>query len=401
MSGSSIILAANSNGFNDIPVVRDIGGRNVEVFTNHSINQRRALVSVAPTTSVASFVWGSASQLDYRIENNIDRITAAYIKLDVNNSSGASCVTSAGPLHIQKIEIYANNGATLLYSSNSNVANFLIDAVHLSRTEWNNTAAIRGTLANNYGAGALTTTNTTVYSFYYPIAPAFFRALKLRPYTINGNLLIRIKFSDVLVTSGTLTTTACNLLLMGYYESEQQKAHCLKRAEIPKCLSYYAPQVQHETLTLAASSSYNLRLSGLNGFINQVYFAVRAVANAAIPANLATFVRLSSFDILNPSSQSLTGFKVQTESDMVLAYSHQFDNEFINNNNAHIWTFSQQSASDIGRGSWNGGIEVRGDHYLQLNTASTLAGGSYEIIVIAMMNEMLTVVGAQLRTTRS
>lgn len=103
---------------------------------------------------------------------------------------------------------------------------------------------------------------------------------------------------------------------------------------------------------------------------------------------------MQSFDILNPNSQSLTGFKVQTESDMILMYSHQFDNEFINNNNAHVWTFNQQSGADIGRGTWNGGFEMRGDHYLQITTPFTLVGGSYEIHIIAMCNEMLSIQNA-------
>lgn len=397
----SEIVARNHNGFNDVPTVKKIGNRSVEAFTNTSVDQRRVFVQVSPSTSIPSNLL-SAGQLDFRLENNIDRIGTVYLRVDYTNSSGANFVHS-GPtdMWIQQIQIYANNGSTLLYQTNDPVGTFLINSVLQSRNEHEITASLRGTSAA-YATGGITTATATSGSYYISIAPNFWRSTHLRTYCIDGNFLVRVKFQDAssIITSGTWTTTACYLELTGYMESEEQKKLLIQRSDKPKIFSYYAPQTHSETLNLSASTQYQVRLSGINGYCNQIFFVLRAIANATSPANQFSFERPDNFDFLDPQAKSITGFKNQTASDMVILYSHMYDNLFINNTNACVYSFSQSPVSDVSAGSVHGGIEMKGYHILQFTTSSTITPGSFQVLVYAMCNESLVIENALAKTTR-
>lgn len=397
----SQLVAGNPNAFNDIPLVKNIGSKSVEAYTNHSCPQRRVFVQVSPSTAISTNILQSA-QLDFRIENPVDRIGAAYLRIDWANTSGANFVHS-GPteMWLQQIQIYANNGSTLLYQTIDPVANFLINSCLMSRNEHENTAALRGT-SNAYATGVITNATGTSGSYYISLCPNFWRSTRLRPFTIDGNLLVRVKFQDPasLISSGTWTTTACYLELSGYMESETQTRLELSRAEKPKIFSYYAPQYHLETLTLAASTQYIVRMSGINGWVNQLFFVLRPIANATDPNNQFSFVRPDNFDILDPQSKSLTGFKVQTTNDMVILYSHLYDNLFINNTNACVYSFSQTPVGDVASGSWNGGFKMDGYHILQFTTGATLVGGSYQILIYGMANESIIIERANAKSSK-
>jgi hypothetical protein len=277
----------------------------------------------------------------------------------------------------------------------------MIDHVGMSRNEHEITASLRGT-SSTYATSTITISNRQTGSIYYSIAPNFWRALKLRPYCIDNNLLVRLRFQDSanIISSGFMTTIAANLKF-SYYESSAQRKLMLQRAEIPKLLSYWALQQHTKTLTLAASTTYQVRLAGINSYVGQLYFAIRVIVNATSLANQFSFVRPAFFDILDPSSKSITGIKTQTASDMIILYSHQYDNLFINNTNYCVYTFSQNSLQDIVKGTCNGFVEMRGSYYLQFTTDSTLVGGSYEVHVFGMCHEFLQIKKAELKTSRT
>lgn len=398
----SQLVAANKNSYHDIPVVKSIAGKSVETFNNTSSHQRRVFVQVSPSTAISSNVLNGNS-LDFRIENPIDRIGSAYIRIDWSNSSGAAFVHS-GPtaMWIQQVQIYANNGSTLLYQTNDPVQNWLISSILMSRNEHETTAALRGTSAV-YATSTISEPDGSSGSYYIDLSPNFWRSTKLRTYCIDGNLLVRIKFQESanIITSGSWTTTAVNLELSGYMEDEQQKKLLIQRAEKPKVFSYYAPQRHTETLTLNASTQYQIRMSGINGWVNQLFFVLRPIALSTTPAGQFSFIRPDFFDILDPQSKSLTGFKNQTSRDMVMLYSHLYDNQFINNTAACVYSFSQTPVADVKNGSFNGGVYMEGYHLLQFNTDALLITGSYQVLIYAMCNESLIIEKALVRTSRN
>jgi hypothetical protein len=214
---------------------------------------------------------------------------------------------------------------------------------------------------------------------------------------------VRIKFQESanIITSGSWTTTAVYLELSGYMEDESQRKLMLQRAEKPKVFSYYAPQRHIESLTLAASTQYQVRLSGINGWVNQLFFVLRLTSLATSVASQFVFVRPDNFDILDPQNKSLTGFKNQSNYDMIMLYSHLYDNQFINNTNACVYSFSQTPIADVKTGSFNGGVYMEGYHILQFTTSSVLSPGSYQVLIYAMCNESLVIEKANIKTSRS
>lgn len=400
---NQLILANNPNAYNDIPQTMNVSGKQAEAFTNKSVEQRREMVFVNPSSAISSNVLDGAV-LDYRVENVIDRISACYLRVTYNNASGGNFVMCPPSGWLASIEIYANNGSTLLYqSSAANIEQWILDSCFRDRNEHNTTAAIRGT-NSAYTTAQITIANGATGSYYVCIAPQFFRSLHLRAYSFDGNLLIRLRFQSAslnYITSGSWTTTEAVLLFSGYNESEHQQKYILSKATIPKCLSYYSFQRHNETQTLAASTKYQVRLSGIRGHVNFLAFGLRPIANASDPNLQFTFVRPDSFDILNASNQSITGFKPQTVNDMILMASHLLPNEFILNTNLSVWSFSQNPQQDIATGSNNGYEQFEGFHSLEWNTSSALTPGSYQILVYAICNEALIIQNAQLSSTRT
>lgn len=397
----SLILAKNPNARNDIPLAMDIGNVRAETYGNTSVPQRRVLTQTAPSSGIASNVINGGN-LEFKLENQVDRIGSAYVKVDYTNASGAAFVCSTCMMHIESIQIYANNGSTLLYQDNNSVSHFLMDATLLSRNEWENIAGLRGTDAN-YSTAVQTIADGAQGSFYYCLSPNFWRSIKFRSYCVDGNLLVRIRFQPGanIIQSGTFTTTSAVLLTTGYMEAEGQRKLLLSRANNLKAFGYYAPQLHKETINLTGGNTVPIRLSGISGWVNQMAFAIRPVASASSPALQFTFVRPQSFDILDPSQKSLTGFKAQTMQDMILLYSHGYDNLFINKTNACVYSFSQSPVADVASSNWHGGVEMRGDHYLQITLPTGWVAGSYEITIVAVCNESLTIDGGKATSTRA
>jgi hypothetical protein len=75
-----------------------------------------------------------------------------------------------------------------------------------------------------------------------------------------------------------------------------------------------------------------------------LFFVLRSTADIGSPSNEFSFARVSTFEILDESGVSQTGFSpIDASSDMAMRYGHAYDNLFLINNNAHVWSFSQSS----------------------------------------------------------
>lgn len=398
----SIILAEHPNSINDVAVSMSVMGEKAQAFTNKSVAQTRQMVFINPTSSIPSNVLSGNQTIDFRFENNIDRISSVYLRVLLSNTSGANFVCGIPETWISNIEIYANNGSKLLYQSVNNLETYLINNFFTGREEHENTTALRATNAN-YATGVITVLNNESRYFYVSISQQFWRSLHLSPYCLDGNILIRLKFgtSGSIIQSGTCNSPEALLVISGYNEPEHTKKYKLSQSLVPKLLSYYSPQRHREQLNLAASQKYQIRLSGIRGYANCIMFLLRSTANANSPNLQFSFDRPASFDLLDSSNKSVTGFKTQLETDIILMYSHLFPNLFINNTNASIWSFSQSPMQDITTGSVSGCIYFDGFYNLEFTTKSTLVAGAFEVISIAMCNETLEITNASMTTTRT
>ena len=342
----------------------------------------------------------NSATIDYRFENNISRISSVYLRVLVSSVGG--CTHAIPSMFLNNIQIFASNGSKLLYHSVSNIENEWVNNTFMSYIEHTTTAAIRGT-DENYTTNEIVMPAATQRYFYIPIALNFWRSLHLRPYSFDGNLLVRLKFNALAsnISAGTLQSTEAQLILSGYNEPSHQESYNLSRATVPKQLGFYGIQRHYETQTLSAGAKYQVRLSGITGHCNVLIFGLRAIADIASPSSQYSFQRCASFDILNSSNKSITGYKSQIEEDMILMYSYVFPNKYVNYTGAQFWSFSQSPMADVSTGSCNGSYHFTGFEVLEFTTKSSLVPGSYQLFVMCLSSESLNVDNAQLSTTRS
>jgi hypothetical protein len=400
----SLNLGNFSNAYADMPTLSSVGGKKVEVFTNKCIHQRKCMVNCNPSTSVQANIWNSG-QIDFRIEEQIDRIAGngVWLRIGYSNTSGAACVLAPVNAWLNQIQVYSNNGSTLIYQQLSNMESFVINHLVMSRDEYENLAYDAYRSDANYTQTTISVANGESGYFYLPLCPLFWKSTHLRPYSINGNLLIRLTFNpaSINISSGSLTCTEAVLRISGYMESADQKKLVLSKATLPKQFFYYSVQRHIENMTLAASSVYNIRLSGITGHVNQLVFVIRSAADSASPNAQFSFSRPASFEILDENNVSLTGFTPVSDTEMVLNYAHQYPNKFILHNNLNVHSFSQTPIGDLALGTINGVQHFNGFCSLRFTTRSTLVGGAYTVTVIALCNETLTIMNGNAYSTRT
>jgi hypothetical protein len=181
------------NASNDNPGIITINRKDVEGYIAKYVNQRHVLVTVNATSAIPSFVL-SRTSLDFRFENNIDRISQIHLRITNTNSSGLSCVHAIPEAWIKSIQIYANNGSTLLYQQTDNIEYYLINNICLSHEEHETMASLKGTSAV-YAISIITVANGATDIIYINLRPLLWKSTHIRPYLIHGNLLIRIQFN--------------------------------------------------------------------------------------------------------------------------------------------------------------------------------------------------------------
>ena len=396
-------LGAHKNASNNIPVPMEHPGDNqiYDSYTTKTVGtNRREMVFVNPQSAISQTLLSSNNVVDYRWENNIDLIKTAYLRIKYNNSSGSNCVHATPAAFLSNIELYSDNGSTLLFNSTNSVENWLVNNLLLSRNEHELTASQRGTDAT-YTSPEITVANGASGYYYVWLLPLIYSALKIRPYSVEGNFLLRVRFASNNISSGTMTTEECVLVVSGIREDEITRKYVLANSDIPKRLSYYGIQRHVDQRTLAASSKYQIKLTGITGLVNSLFFILREAAYITDTSDQFTFTRVDQFDILDSSNRSLTGYKIQQIDDMILEYSHQVNNLFINNSNIHFWSFSEMPISDYITGSSNGCVPFNSQNILEIYTPAALTPGDYQIIVVCLTNELMTIDDGYVKTTRN
>ena len=133
-------------------------------------------------------------------------------------------------------------------------------------------------------------------------------ACRVHPSGLEGNILIRVYFQPLAMTTvsgGTLTCTSCSLQL---YSRDQPQAlqdaqERFYRDKIPTCLSFLNIQRMTQVMSLAASSTYEIVLTGISGIASCMFFTIRPASITA--SNCITYTAIQDFDLLDPSGSSL------------------------------------------------------------------------------------------------
>ena len=195
-----MILSQYENSYNDMLVPAElVKGKKVLVNASKSVQQRRAEVLIQPSGSIPSTLTSLANSiLDFRIEQPLDRITHMNVKVNYANNSGSVCTTCAVASWKKQEQIYSDNGTKLLYQSTDSPQTVLTDFLFRDRNDHGLTYLYRGTTLN-HDLGVTNFVNGASGSYILPVADVFIRNWEPRPYEINGNIMVRLQFENLVV----------------------------------------------------------------------------------------------------------------------------------------------------------------------------------------------------------
>jgi hypothetical protein len=362
--------------------------------------QNRQLLYASPNSTIAAAALNSG-QCDIALQPGlINAIDFCFVRLDLLNSTGSALVLAPAQLLIQRIDIFAENGSNLLTSVYG--LELYLGNAFLSRNEFENFAPSLG-LTTAYASAATSIADTVATTLYIPIFQPFYPA-KLHPNALAGNLLFRIYFNPQAITTvsgGLITTTDVSLVISGRQQAPfiQDKQAANYYLEKPLALTYMNIQRMSQTMTLAASNTYSVLMSGIKGICSVLMFTIRAAALTA--ANQLTFIQVLDFDILNQDGSSSIGFYRRDNADAVLDYACCFDNLMRSKVNINVVSYTPCPIEDYASGAINGYASFSSFEKLSFTTLSTLAGGSYQIDVVAFCFDEIIIKKGRATSTRA
>lgn len=363
------------------------------------IAQHKVIVNCQPSTTVdANLLNGGL--IEFRLEKGyVDILDHIYVKIVVNNNTGAGVTLAPSQLMLDRWEIYGNNGNKLLFQKYG--VEMWQDNIYLSRNEWEVIAPYLNTNAN-YASTGTVVANGAQRTFYIPLI-AFFTPTKLHLGGLSGQLLIRLRFntSAYTILAGTVPPTVdCALQLRGRMEPDEIKQERNNSyMHLHHSLSFLGVQRMAQQLTLAASTQYSIVLSGIQGIASTFYFTIRALPLTG--ANQVTFIPVQDFDVQEQDGRSMIGFYRRTFDDMRLDVSECFNNLFINYVNTHIVPFSNNPVQDYVKGSNHGYQCFTSFEKLSFTTTAALVPGNYQIDIYCSAHESAFIDNGILTTSRN
>ena len=365
---------------------------------NHVVSHRRVIKVQQPSTSIPSGLMNGQS-VDFRIERGIiSRLSHMLFKYTISNQTGANVVLPPTPFHINRVELFAQNGSQLL-----NVIygqELWLSLFALSRDEFEGLSGYMGTNAT-YAVNVDTITNGSIIDRYLLLTE---NLKDLIPSGLKSELLVRVHFETFsqYAVSGTLPDiTAASLILKGVNEPRdvvETRANTYLTNKI--CIPYANWQQMNITQTLAASSRYEIILNGLTNISLALFITVRP--SPLVAATFATYTdAIEDIDIQNADGSSLSGHYFRDASDLKIDAAEILPNTFAQNTNAVIIPFSDELVYDFATGSNNGFIILSSFEKIAFTTKAGLAGGSYRIDIYSLAIESMTVDRGVISTTRS
>ena len=359
------------------------------------IAQNRDLVTVQPSTTVPAALLNGGT-LDFRIEKGVaDVIDFAVIKHSFTNSSGAAVVLAPAQMLIQRVEYWLQNGSTLIGTVYGH--ELYLQNAYLPRNEFENICVPLG-LTESYASAATSVADGTSFTLYIPLWSPWM-ATRIHPSGLEGNILIRVFYQSTALTTvsgGALTCTGCTLQLSSRdqpqaLQNEQEKFY--RDLRVPTCLSFLNIQRMQQVMSLTASSTYDIVLSGISGVASCMFFTIRPAAITA--SNCITYTAIDNYDLLDSSGSSLIGYTRKGLNEQLYEYSTCFDNKFRKLINFNVIAFSQDPVSDFVSGSNCGYQPLTTYERLSITMGAGLASASYLIDVIAYVQDELRIINGK------
>lgn len=308
-------------------------------------------------------------QLDFHL-NSSGYVKKLVMEIEL---SCANPVTILPHYLIDRIEIHSseNNIIQTIYGDNLWFGKKMFETLE----QHNRTKGIEN-VDSSYAPQALLA--ATAYRYNIEI-PCFISDSMMKLNAIRDRVLFRVWFSTLGVTAGSasdITVSSCDILqynqqLSGPLESlenrrKNQGIHKFRFLNTIRCAS--------ETLAMAASSQYDIRLTSANSMSAFLFFVIRA---APLTTNINTLISGIEFELLDKDN-TIVGLKQNAEVQKNM--SLEFPGDIFNYKNIFVLPFAidTQLAKS---GSVTGWFKFCGNELLRIYTNSTFTPSSYRIDV--------------------
>lgn len=338
--------------------------------------------------------------LDIRIEKGIlDIVTDAFLKVSLTNDTGANATIAPSPFLINRIDIFANNGANLLTTVYGQEIWLSLSTFVQQRFE--QIVSLLGTDTSYVRTGTVMA-DTTSRDFYIPLIPLFSQGNLHLP-GLKGELTLKVYFNVTALTHLAGALVNCDnvqLLLKGFKETSVTREKRLRLYSDKYIVPTVFFQRMSQTMALAASNTYSIILTGLKGMSAGLFVTIRATAITG--ANQGSYLmEFDYYDVQNSDGSSLLGHYKKRPSERFLDYVDIFHNRFGNNSNFLFIPFSESPIQDFVTGSNNGMEVFTGFEKLVWTTPGTTSSSTYQVDIYSLTHEQLTIVSNTIASTSS
>jgi hypothetical protein len=368
-----------------------------------SVDDKKVITSLSPVTSTPVSL--NNAQVDFRIENNVDILQYPTLQWTLLNNTGANGSVVSAPFFIQRIDVYGGNGNTIVFTTYGEEINF--SYMWLDKPTYEAQASSLGMNSTTYGNLGTVVADGNSIVMNLPLY-GFWKAVGLYLSGIGSPLLVRVYFNPSSQTTLTGTAFTCSnlqMLLRGKMLKQVNKktlSHIYSPDDkIPLSLAHLSVDRMAVPMNLSGSQQVSIVLTGITGVVAYLVFTVRLQSNVGSPANQATFIRMTNFDILDNQSTSLIGSYQRDIYTQQIDYANNFGNGAWTNSNFQIMSWSANPRLAFGSGTNSGFAIFTGMEKLNFICPSTLASNAYMIDIRAYCHEDLIYDNGVLKSTRT
>lgn len=375
---SNVLHTAKLNGV--FPTVR-IPGTDIALASNNAVNvaAHKINTEMLPDSGSLANALSSGDQIYFKIpRGTVFSANGVTLELDIVNNTGAATTLCDAYHLIDRITFYGPNGSKELQYIEGDA--LYISTILVDQTKWASVALLANT-TNAWGNGSAIGNGASV-KYYIKVLANIWSTSKQILSRVNGDLRIEVRFKPFSVTNaaaGAAPTLRNATLILDDYRVDSNERMSIEQIPV-RDGRFYDIVPQKFTQTLAASTEYTFRLTGLKGLASMLLFFIRA--SGATGNALKTFQAVDSFEFEDATGKNLIGGN-QQDSDFNRYHEtpELFDSEFARVHPLYLISASTDPVSDLLMGQLNGYMVLSGDEMLRFTTPSTLVGGSFEITI--------------------
>lgn len=359
-------------------------------------NHTSDAVEVQPLSGFNAGTFLNGAVIDYRLDNHdVSVVDSMMLAVNITNSTGAGVTLPPTPFWVDKLELLgpSSNVLATFYDTDLWAA-----ILCLPRNDFEQLAAYMST-NTAYSTAGVVIANGASSELYLPIIPLV-HACRLHLPGINGSLTWRFRMkssANILIAGTHPTVTSALMLLQGADESANKrslrtayyKGQIARFQNTPLYLPFFTTERFVYTQTLAASTRYNIKLSGFQGQFAALWVIARALPLTA--ANQGTFLQLADFTVQTAGGENLAGNHIKSHVRSRIIAAGQLQNLAAANSNFYMLPFSQSVVQDLIVGSSSGFQVLEGTENLIFSTTAATAPGSYELLVIGFKANALRI----------